>query len=44
LALLDFAGFILMGIYGLIALVALNALAIRARHNYSVIKGGELGG
>jgi len=43
LALIDFAGFILMGIYGLIALVALNALAIMARHNYSVIKGGELG-
>jgi hypothetical protein len=43
LALLDFAGFILMGIYGLIALVVLNALAIKARHNYSVIKGGELG-
>jgi len=43
LALLDFAGFILMGVYGLIALVALNALAIKARHNYSVIKGGELG-
>jgi len=43
LALLDFAGFILMGIYGLIALVVLNALAIRARANYSVIKGGELG-
>jgi Type II secretory pathway, ATPase PulE/Tfp pilus assembly pathway, ATPase PilB len=38
-----FVGFLLMGIYGLIALVALNALAIRARHNYSVIKGGELG-
>jgi hypothetical protein len=43
LALIDFAGFLLMGIYGLIALVALNALAIMARHNYSVIKGGELG-
>jgi hypothetical protein len=43
LALLDFAGFILMGIYGLIALVILNALAIKARHNYSVIKSGELG-
>jgi len=42
LAILDFAGFLFMGIYGLIALVALNALAIRARHNYSVIKGGEL--
>jgi len=43
LALLDFAGFILMGIYGLAALLVLNALAIKARHNYSVIKGGELG-
>jgi len=43
LAPLDFAGFILMGVYGLIALVALNALAIKARSNYSVIKGGELG-
>ncbi|WP_238376081.1 helicase HerA domain-containing protein [Vulcanisaeta sp. EB80] len=43
LALLDFAGFLLMGIYGLIALVVLNALAIKARSNYSVIKGGELG-
>ena len=43
LALIDFAGFILMGIYGLAALLVLNALAIKARHNYSVIKGGELG-
>jgi hypothetical protein len=43
LAILDFAGFLFMGIYGLIALLILNALAIRARHNYSVIKGGELG-
>jgi uncharacterized membrane protein len=43
LALIDFAGFLFMGIYGLIALVVLNALAIRARANYSVIKGGELG-
>jgi len=43
LVLIDFAGFIFMGIYGLMALLVLNALAIRARHNYSVIKGGELG-
>jgi hypothetical protein len=43
LAILDFAGFLFMGIYGLIALVILNALAIMARSNYSVIKGGELG-
>jgi hypothetical protein len=43
LAILDFSAFLFMGIYGLIALVALNALAIRARSNYSVIKGGELG-
>jgi hypothetical protein len=43
LALLDFAGFILMGVYGLAALLVLNVLAIKARHNYSVIKGGELG-
>jgi Type II secretory pathway, ATPase PulE/Tfp pilus assembly pathway, ATPase PilB len=43
LALIDFAGFLFMGIYGLIALVVLNALTIKARHNYSVIKGGELG-
>jgi hypothetical protein len=42
LALLDFVSFILMGIYGLAALLVLNALAVRARHNYSVIKGGEL--
>ena len=31
-----------MGIYGLAALIILNALAIMARSNYSVIKGGEL--
>jgi hypothetical protein len=43
LAILDFLAFLFMGIYGLIALVVLNALAIKARHNYSVIKGGELG-
>ena len=43
LALIDFAGFLFMGIYGLIALLVLNALAVRARHNYSVIKGGGLG-
>jgi len=43
LALIDFAGFLFMGIYGLAALLVLNALAIKARHNYSVIKGGELG-
>jgi len=43
LALIDFAGFLFMGIYGLAALVILNALAIMARSNYSVIKGGELG-
>jgi hypothetical protein len=43
LALLDFSAFLFMGIYGLIALVVLNVLAIKARHNYSVIKGGELG-
>jgi hypothetical protein len=43
LAILDFLAFLFMGIYGLIALVVLNALAIMARHNYSVIKGGELG-
>jgi len=43
LALIDFAGFLFMGIYGLAALLVLNALAIMARHNYSVIKGGELG-
>jgi len=43
LALLDFSAFLFMGIYGLAALLVLNALAIMARHNYSVIKGGELG-
>jgi len=43
LAILDFLAFLFMGIYGLAALVILNALAIMARHNYSVIKGGELG-
>jgi len=43
LALIGFAGFLFMGIYGLAALLVLNALAIKARHNYSVIKGGELG-
>ena len=43
LALIDFAGFLFMGIYGLAALLVLNALAIKARSNYSVIKGGELG-
>jgi len=43
LALLDFSAFLFMGIYGLAALLVLNALAIKARHNYSVIKGGELG-
>jgi len=43
LALIDFAGFILMGIYGLASLLVLDVLAIMARHNYSVIKGGELG-
>ena len=42
LAILDFLAFLFMGIYGLAALLVLNALAIRARHNYSVIKGGEL--
>jgi hypothetical protein len=43
LALLDFSAFLFMGIYGLATLLVLNALAIKARHNYSVIKGGELG-
>jgi hypothetical protein len=43
LAILDFLAFLFMGIYGLAALVILNALAIMARSNYSVIKGGELG-
>jgi len=43
LAILDFLAFLFMGIYSLIALVVLNALAIMARRNYSVIKGGELG-
>jgi hypothetical protein len=43
LALLDFSAFLFMGIYGLATLLVLNALAIMARHNYSVIKGGELG-
>jgi hypothetical protein len=43
LALIDFAGFLFMGIYGLAALLVLNALAVRVRSNYSVIKGGELG-
>jgi len=43
LAILDFLAFLFMGIYGLAALVILNALAIKARHDYSVIKGGELG-
>jgi hypothetical protein len=43
LALLDFAGFLFMSIYGLVALIILNTLAIRARSNYSVIKGGEFG-
>jgi hypothetical protein len=43
LVILDFLAFLFMGIYGLAALVILNALAIMARHNYSVIKGGELG-
>jgi len=43
LALIDFAGFILMGIYGLASLLVLDVLAIMTRHNYSVIKGGELG-
>ena len=43
LAILDFLAFLFMGIYGLAALLVLNALAIKARHNYSVIKGGELG-
>jgi hypothetical protein len=43
LALIDFAGFLFMGIYGLAALLVLDVLAIMARHNYSVIKGGELG-
>jgi len=42
LAPLDFAGFILMGIYGLASLLVLDVLAIMTRHNYSVIKGGEL--
>jgi len=42
LAFLDFLAFLFMGIYGLAALLVLNALAVRARHNYSVIKGGEL--
>jgi len=35
LAILDFLAFLFMGIYGLAALVILNALAIMARHNYS---------
>jgi hypothetical protein len=43
LALIDFAGFILMGIYGLASLLVLDVLVIMARSNYSVIKGGELG-
>jgi len=43
LAILDFLAFLFMGIYGLAALLVLNALAIKAKHNYSVIKGGELG-
>jgi hypothetical protein len=42
LAILDFLAFLFMGIYGLAALIILNALAVRARANYSVIKGGEL--
>jgi hypothetical protein len=43
LAILDFLAFLFMGIYGLAALLVLDVLAIMARHNYSVIKGGELG-
>ena len=42
LAILDFLAFLFMGIYGLAALIILNTLAIMARSNYSVIKGGEL--
>jgi hypothetical protein len=43
LAILDFLAFLFMGIYGLASLLVLDVLAIMARHNYSVIKGGELG-